>query len=120
MLLMGCAFISSIESPTQESYNTLLHTYDDFLDLNFDGTQNSLSPLAQLRVSGKINNEVYNFNEMLKQPDRNQFETSMYKEVKSIFDNDIWTKVTRTSMLRFYEQKLKSGKDIKRKQLLMI
>ena len=37
-----------------------------------------------------------------------------------MFDNDIWMKVTRTSMLRFYEQQLKSGKDIKRKQLLMI
>ena len=31
-----------------ESYNTLLYTYDDFLELNFDGTQNSLSPLVQI------------------------------------------------------------------------
>ena len=63
---------------------------------------------------------MYNFNEMLKQPDRVQFEAAMFKEVKSMFDNDIWTKVTRTSMLRFYEKELKAGKDIKRKQLIMI
>ena len=37
-----------------------------------------------------------------------------------MFDNDTWTKVTRASMLRFYEKELKAGKDIKRKQLIMI
>ena len=52
------------------------------------------------------------FNEILKQPDRVQFETAMFKDVKSMFDNDIWTKVTRTSMLSFYERELKIGKDI--------
>ena len=34
---------------------------------------------------------------MSKQPDKDQFEMAMYKEVQSMFDNDIWTKVTRTS-----------------------
>ena len=29
-----------------ESYNTLVHSYDNFLELNFNGTQNSISPLA--------------------------------------------------------------------------
>ena len=57
---------------------------------------------------------------MLKHPDRGRFETSMYKEVKSIFENYIWTKFTRTSMLRFCEKELKAGKDITRKQLIMI
>ena len=57
---------------------------------------------------------------MLKQPDRVKFEAVMFKEVKSIFDNDIWTKVIRTPMLRFYDKELKAGKDIKRKQLIMI
>ena len=57
---------------------------------------------------------------MVKQPDKDQFEISMYKEVQSMFDNNIWMKVTRTSMLRHYDQELKSGKDIKRKKLLMI
>ena len=130
---MGCAFLSAIENPIQvgaiensvkETYNTLIcnayTTYDDFLEANFDGTQNSNSPLAQIYLSGKADNEVYTFKEMLKQPDKDQFEIAMYKEVQSMFDNDIWTKVTRTSMLRHYDQELKSGKDIKRKQLLMI
>ena len=130
---MGCAFLSAIENPIQvgaieklvkETYNNFIcnayTTYDDFLEANFDGTQNSNSPLAQIYLSGKADNEVYTFKEMLKQPDKDQFEIAMYKEVQSMFDNDIWTKVTRTSMLRHYDQELKSGKDIKRKQLLMI
>ena len=57
---------------------------------------------------------------MLKQSDRDQFEDAMYKEVKSMFGNDIWTKVARKSMLRFYKKKLKAGKNIKRQQLIMI
>ena len=56
----------------------------------------------------------------MKQPAKILFEIAMHKEVKSMFDNDIWMKVTRISMLHFYEQQLKSGKDIKRRQLLMI
>ena len=103
-----------------ESYNTLLHTYDDFLELNFDRTQNSFSPLTQVSLSNKVDNEVYNFNEMLKQSDRDQFEDAMYKEVKSMFGNDIWIKVARKSMLRFYKKELKAGKNIKRQQLIMI
>ena len=98
----------------------MLYTYDDFLELNFDGTQNSLSPLVQIYLSGKVGNEVYNFNEMLKQSDIDQFEVTMYKEVKSMFDNDIWTKATRTSILQFYEKELKAGENIKRKKLIMI
>ena len=133
LLLMGCALMSAIESPIQvgalknsvkETYNDMIcnayTTYDDFLEANFDGTQNSTSPLAQIYLSGKADNEVYTFKEMLKQPDRDQFESAMYKEVQSMFDNNIWMKVTRTSMLRHYHQELKSGKDIKRKQLLII
>ena len=121
MLLMGCEFLSSIENPIQETYNTVLciaySSYTDFLESNFDGTQNSFSPLAQIYLTGKVDNKVYTFKEMMKQPDREHFETAMYKEVKSIFDNDVWIKVTRASMLLFYEQILKSGKDIKRRQL---
>ena len=133
LLLMGCAFLSAIENPIQvgaienlvkETYNNFIcnayTTYDDFLEANFDGTQNSNSPLAQIYLSVKADNEVYTFKEMLKQPDKDQFEIAMYKEVQSMFDNDIWTKVTRTSMLRHYDQELKSDKDIKRKQVLMI
>ena len=61
LLLMGCAFLSAIENPIQvgaieklvkETYNNFIcnayTTYDDFLEANFDGTQNSNSPLAQI------------------------------------------------------------------------
>ena len=66
----------------QENFNTLLYIYDDLLDSNFDGTQNSLSPLAQIYLSGEVDNEVYKLKEMMKQPDRNHFETAIHKEVK--------------------------------------
>ena len=52
---------------------------------------------------------------MIKQPDKSQFETAMRKKVKLMFENNTWAKVTRTSMLRFYEKELKARKDIKRK-----
>ena len=133
LLLMGCAFLSAITNPIQfiaieksvkETYNNFIcnayTTCDDFLEANFDGTQNSTSTLAKIYLSGRADNEVYTFKEMVKQPDKDQFEISMYKEVQSMFDNNIWMKVTRTSMLRHYDQELKSGKDIKRKKLLMI
>lgn len=42
------------------------------------------------------------------------------KEVKSLFENNIWENVTRTVMLWCYEKGLKAEKYIKRKQLTMI
>ena len=76
---MRCAFFSAIENPIQvgaiensvkETYNNFIcnayTTYDDFLEANFDGTQNSTSPLAQIYLSVKADNEVYTFKEMLK------------------------------------------------------
>ena len=115
LLLMGHAFLSSIDNTIHERYNELLDNYDDFLDSNFDGIQKSLSPLAQIYLSGKVDNDVYTYTEMMKQPDRYKFKTAMYKEMKLMFDNDIWKKVTRTSMLRFYGQQLNLGKDIKQR-----
>eukprot|EP00957_Ditylum_brightwellii_P099665 7591989-Ditylum_brightwellii.AAC.1 len=32
---------------------------------------------------------------MLQQPDRKDFEAAMYKEVKLMFDNEVWEKVPR-------------------------
>ena len=108
----------------KETYNNIISnaytTYDDFLAANFDGTQNSTSLLAQIYLSGKSDNEVYTFKEMLKQLDKYWFEIVMYKEVQLMFYNDIWMKVTRTPMLYHYDQELKPGKDIKIKELLMI
>ena len=56
---MGCVFLSDIENPMQvgaieitikEIYTNIIcnayTTYDEFLEANFDGTQNSTSPLA--------------------------------------------------------------------------
>lgn len=49
-----------------------------------------------------------------------QFETATYKEANSLFNNDFWTKATRILILCFDDEKLKAGRDIKRKQSIMI
>ena len=39
--------------------------YQDFLEMNFDGTPNDMSPLAQIYTTSKSNNEVCNIIEVL-------------------------------------------------------
>ena len=75
-----------------QSYYTFLEGYDEYLDLNFDGTQNSMSILGNIYLSGKVNNEIYTLKEMMQQPDRKHFEQVLFEEVKAMFDNAIWGK----------------------------
>ena len=89
LLLMGHTGLSSIDNTIHESYNELVDNYGDFLDSNFDGIQKSLSPLAQIYLSGKVDNDVYTYTDLMKHTDRNQFEIAMHKEIKPMFDNDI-------------------------------
>ena len=103
-----------------QSYYTFLEGYDEYLDLNFDGTQNSMSILGNIYLSGKINNEIYTLKKMIQQPDRKHFEQAMFEEVKAMFDNAIWEKVSRESMYQYYNDLRKSGQDIKRQQIIMI
>ena len=70
-------------------YNNFLQGYSKCLDLNFDGAQKSLSPLEQLYLNGKVDTQVYNFWEMLQQPDRKYVIEDMYKKVKFMFGNNI-------------------------------
>ena len=46
-------------------YNSFLEGYEDYLDLNFDGTHNSMSIIGKIYLSGKVNNEVYTLKEMI-------------------------------------------------------
>lgn len=57
--------------------------------MNFDNTANRLSPMAQVYITSKVNNEAYNLKDMLQQPDRDKFIKAMEAEVASMFDEGI-------------------------------
>jgi hypothetical protein len=38
----------------------------------------------------------------MRQPDRDDFKAAMHKEVKHMFNNQEWEKVSRTEMLEYY------------------
>ena len=107
-------------SETISTYHAFLEGYDDFLDSNFDGTSNSMSIIGQIDLSGKLNNKIYTLKKMMQQPDRVQFANAIHEEIKAIFDNDIWAKVSKQSMFTYYDSLRKAGKDIKRHQIMMI
>ena len=54
--------VNQVESEIKEyakvAYHTYLEGYDDYLDRNFDDTQNSMSIIGQIYLSEKINNEI--------------------------------------------------------------
>ena len=54
-------------------YYTCVIEYEDYLERNLDGTNNSLFPLAQMYMTSKANNETYTPNEMLKEPNKLEF-----------------------------------------------
>ena len=92
---MAAAFQNNVYTNVTNAYHGYLQGYDDFLDLNFDGTANSMSILGQVYLSGKINNEIYTLKEMMKQLDRHHFEAAMREEIKAMFENEIWEQVPR-------------------------
>ena len=59
---------------TVAAYHKFLEGYDYYLDLNFDGTCNSMSILGQIYLGSKIKNKNYTLKEMMQQPDKVQFE----------------------------------------------
>ena len=76
---MATALHTTIASGISDVYSHHLECYDNYLDLNFDGTQKSTSILGQIYLSGKANNEVYTLKEMIQQPDRKHFDEAMRK-----------------------------------------
>eukprot|EP00957_Ditylum_brightwellii_P151321 11522615-Ditylum_brightwellii.AAC.1 len=56
----------------------------------------------------------------MRQPGRKDFEATMHKEVKHMFDNQVWEKVPRTEMLEYYRSLQRQGVNVKRKQLMLI
>ena len=55
---------------TTSMFNKFLEGYDDYLDLLYNETQNSISILRNIYLSCRINNEVYTFKETMQHPDR--------------------------------------------------
>eukprot|EP00957_Ditylum_brightwellii_P048218 3659289-Ditylum_brightwellii.AAC.1 len=74
-----------IPTPSKER-SFLLHI--EYLDINFNGTQNSLSIIVQI-FGAEVSNKNYTSKEMMKQLDRKEFEAAMYKEVKHMFDSEV-------------------------------
>eukprot|EP00957_Ditylum_brightwellii_P081851 6226522-Ditylum_brightwellii.AAC.1 len=59
--------------------------YQEYLDTNFDGTQNNLSVIGQIFVA-ELSNKNYTLKEMMQQLDRKDFGAAIFKEVKHMFD----------------------------------
>ena len=63
--------------------------YNDFLESNFDGSGNKLSPFVQIYMTSQSNNETYNLKELLREPDKEQFIEVMKKLFESLFKEEI-------------------------------
>ena len=120
MVLALSSFVSACPQKLANCYQARKIAYADFLDANFDGSQNSTSPLAQIYSSTKSNNEVFTLKEMLAEPDREEFMKAMEEEVESIFREKIWKRVPRKLMEDYYAGERKRGVKINREQLMMI
>ena len=53
-----------------------------------------MSIIGQI-FTAELSNEVYTLKEMLKQPDKDEFAIAMHTEVKHMFTNEVWERVTR-------------------------
>ena len=90
MIVLGLTaiteFSTSLTSEVAHCFLTSVAEYNSFLERNFDGSDNSPNPLAQIFLSSKANNEVYTLKEMLLQPDREHFVKAMEEKVHSMFE----------------------------------
>ena len=95
LLVMAVSFLSSTDYLPIKAYHGFLAGYDDYLDTSFDGTSNSMNIMGQIYLNGKMNNEINTSKEMIQQPDKREFEKVMQAEIKTMFDNQFWTKLSR-------------------------
>ena len=115
-----CSGFQQMATVSHNCFQSQLVQYEDFLESNFDGSPNRLSPLAHIYQTSLANNEVYNLSEMLQQPDKLEFMKAMHEEVGSMFKEKIWRAVPKKEMLDYYSAERSKGKQIKRHQLIMI
>ena len=112
---MAAGFLTVTAYAPTKMYHGFYSGYDDYLDTSFDGTNNSMSIMGQMYLSVKIDNEIYTLKEMMKQPDRKEFEKAMHAEVQAMFENEIWEKVSRKSMDSYYHLLRKNWFESKKK-----
>eukprot|EP00957_Ditylum_brightwellii_P007745 586003-Ditylum_brightwellii.AAC.1 len=118
-LVTALGSLSSVPAHILQCFHANKVRYQEFLDTSFDGTYNNLSIIGHI-LSAEVNNENYTLKEMLQQPDREDFELVMYKEVKHMFDKKVWEKVPRAEMMAYYNTIRRAGINVKKKQLMLI
>eukprot|EP00957_Ditylum_brightwellii_P158952 12098205-Ditylum_brightwellii.AAC.1 len=77
-------------------------SYQEFLEINFDGTHNNFSIIGQI-FAAELSDENYTLKELMQQPDRKDFEAVMFIEVKHMIGNKVWEKVPRKEMEDYYK-----------------
>ena len=82
--------VTFVVETTSHRYQSHVVEYGDFLERNSDGTHNVTSPLVQIYIIYKTNNDSYILKKMRHQSDRYKFINTMKKEVLAVF---ILTKV---------------------------
>ena len=73
-----------------------LMMYPQLVEMNVDGSINSMHPLCMVNSSGK--NDAYHFHDAMRQPDREEFIKAMVKELKDHHENKHWKLVLRSSI----------------------
>ena len=76
--------------------------YEDYLDRNFDGTNNSMHHLTHVHITSKANNEVCTLKYMLIEQDRMEFLKDMRSEVASLSPGGILKPVPRQEMKQYH------------------
>ncbi len=89
------AFKSSLVASAQ-SHQARLQFSDQAMDLNCDGSINSMHPLSYATQS--VDNESYHFHEAMKQPDREDFLRAMEKELDDHHNNKHWKLILRSEI----------------------
>ena len=103
MVMALSKFTNSCPQKLANCYQSRQIAYIDFLEANFDESQNKNSPLAQIYNATKTKNEVFTLKEMLTQLDRDQFIKVMHDEVEAIFKENIWKRVLKKLMKNYYQ-----------------
>ena len=89
MTLAFAVFVTPIALATETAshrYKAIEVEYDDYLERNFDGSNNLISPFSQIYLTSKTNNEIYTLKDMLWDPDKLDFVKVKKKEVSSLFN----------------------------------
>eukprot|EP00957_Ditylum_brightwellii_P106617 8134314-Ditylum_brightwellii.AAC.1 len=119
LLSVALHITTVIQHQIHQCYQSYKENYYEYIDSNFDSSLNRV-PIIGQHFSAELNNECYTSKDMMKQPNREDFEVAMHKEVKHMFDYQVRERVPRTEMLEYYRNLQRQGVDVKRKQLMLI